>query len=148
MFSIEQIIYIKMDLALNNLQRLICHKTHQTKWIKCENKINILCFQQLIWWLYSLDKHWLLWYSRWRCISAIFVYTLLRLCTSNVNRLNKRKWFHIKKRQGADYANDQVLLTNTPVQAESLLRRLEQATGGISLYVNANKIVCAFLNKK
>ena len=23
----EQIIYIKMDLALNNLQRLICHKT-------------------------------------------------------------------------------------------------------------------------
>ena len=24
-FSIEQIIYIKMDLALNNLQMLICH---------------------------------------------------------------------------------------------------------------------------
>ena len=29
-FKIEQIIYIKMDLALNNLQRLICHKTQQT----------------------------------------------------------------------------------------------------------------------
>ena len=27
----ELIIYIKMDLALNNLQRLICHKTQQTK---------------------------------------------------------------------------------------------------------------------
>ena len=27
----ELIIYIKMDLALKNLQRLICHKTHQTK---------------------------------------------------------------------------------------------------------------------
>ena len=27
----EQIIYIKMDLALNNLQRLICHKTNLTK---------------------------------------------------------------------------------------------------------------------
>ena len=26
-FSIEQIIYIKMDLALNNQYRLICHKT-------------------------------------------------------------------------------------------------------------------------
>ena len=25
----EQIIYIKMDLALNNLQRLILHKTHK-----------------------------------------------------------------------------------------------------------------------
>ena len=23
--------YIKMDLALDNLQRLVCHKTHQTK---------------------------------------------------------------------------------------------------------------------
>ena len=31
LFSVEQIIYIKMDLALNNLQRLICHKTNQTK---------------------------------------------------------------------------------------------------------------------
>ena len=28
--KIEQIIYMKMDLALNNLQRLICHKTQQT----------------------------------------------------------------------------------------------------------------------
>ena len=27
----EQIIYIKKDLALNNLKRLICHKTKQTK---------------------------------------------------------------------------------------------------------------------
>ena len=26
LFEIELIIYIKMDLALNNLQRLICHK--------------------------------------------------------------------------------------------------------------------------
>ena len=26
----ELIIYIKMDLALNNLQRLICHKTQPT----------------------------------------------------------------------------------------------------------------------
>ena len=31
LFEIEQIIYIKMDLALNNLQRLIRHKTQQTK---------------------------------------------------------------------------------------------------------------------
>ena len=27
LIKIELIIYIKMDLALNNLQRLICHKT-------------------------------------------------------------------------------------------------------------------------
>ena len=29
-FEIELIIYIKMDLALNNLQRLTCHKTQPT----------------------------------------------------------------------------------------------------------------------
>ena len=31
MFGIELIIWIKMDLALNNLQRLICHKTQKKK---------------------------------------------------------------------------------------------------------------------
>ena len=30
MFEIELIICIKMDLALNNLQKLICHKTQLT----------------------------------------------------------------------------------------------------------------------
>ena len=30
LFEIEFIIYIKMDLALNNIQSLICHKTQQT----------------------------------------------------------------------------------------------------------------------
>ena len=30
LFEIELIIFIKMDLALNNLQRLICHKTQTT----------------------------------------------------------------------------------------------------------------------
>ena len=31
LFEIDLIIYIKLDLALNNLQRLICHKTQPTK---------------------------------------------------------------------------------------------------------------------
>ena len=31
MFEIELIIFIKMDLALNNLQRLICHKIQPTQ---------------------------------------------------------------------------------------------------------------------
>ena len=31
LIAVQEIIYIKMDLALNNLQRLICHKTHETK---------------------------------------------------------------------------------------------------------------------
>ena len=31
LFYMELIIQIKMDLALNNLQMLICHKTQQNK---------------------------------------------------------------------------------------------------------------------
>ena len=33
LFSIEQILYIKMDLALNNLQGLIYHKTKSSLYI-------------------------------------------------------------------------------------------------------------------
>ena len=39
----------------------------------------------------------------------------------------------------ADYAADIAFFGNTPSQAESLQYSLEQATGGIGLYVNANK---------
>ena len=38
-----------------------------------------------------------------------------------------------------DYADDIVLLANTPAQAKSLLHSLERAAGGIDLYVNADK---------
>ena len=53
-----------------------------------------------------------------------------RLPTTNVNRFNKRKWFHILKKHTrskryptetmtvTDYADDQVLLVNTLAQAE------------------------------
>ena len=45
LFEIELIIYIKVDLALNNLQKLICHKPKQqqqqhTQWSN-ERKVNI-----------------------------------------------------------------------------------------------------------
>ena len=38
----------------------------------------------------------------------------------------------------ADYADDLVLLANTPAQSESQLHSVEQAVG---LYMNANKTV-------
>ena len=37
LFEIELIIYIKMDLALNNLQGLIYHKTQSTNSYKTES---------------------------------------------------------------------------------------------------------------
>ena len=39
----------------------------------------------------------------------------------------------------ADYADDIMLLANTPAQAETLLHSLERAAGGIGLYLNADK---------
>ena len=39
-----------------------------------------------------------------------------------------------------NYADDIVLLTNIPIQAESLLHSLEQAAGGIGLHVNSDKM--------
>ena len=37
-----------------------------------------------------------------------------------------------------DYADDIVLLANTPTQAENMLHSLEQAAAGIGLHVNAH----------
>ena len=38
-----------------------------------------------------------------------------------------------------DYSDDLALLVNTPAQAASLMYSLEQALGGIGLYVNAKQ---------
>ena len=65
------------------------------------------------------------------------------------DRSNKRKWLYTKKARSRqypaetmtdeDYADDIVLLANALAQAEPLLHSLEQATGDIVFYVNANK---------
>ena len=47
LFEIELIIYIKMDLALNNLQRLICHKTKSNKYFQTKRKKNTQTFTYL-----------------------------------------------------------------------------------------------------
>ena len=48
LFEIELIIHIKMDLALNNLQRLICHKTQPTIHIFYSCILWLLCVPQML----------------------------------------------------------------------------------------------------
>ena len=81
-----------------------------------------------------------------RYISTKNVNNLPRLHNTNVNRSIKRKWFHIKKKSGwypgetmtdADYKDDLVLLI--PAQTKALLVSLDQAAGGIMLYIDKNK---------
>ena len=48
----------------------------------------------------------------------------------------------------ADYADDIVLLANTPSQAETLLNGLERAAGSIGLHVNADKTEYKCFNQR
>ena len=93
------------------------------------------------------------------CICTISVYNLPRLRTSTSIDLIEENGFILKKKvkskqypveiiTDADYADDITLLVNTPTQAETLLHSLEQATGGISLHVNAEKNGVRVLIKK
>ena len=64
------------------------------------------------------------------------------------SHLNTSRWNPTEIMTDVDYTDDLVFLTNTPAQATSLLYSLEQAARCIALYVNANKTVHVFLNKK
>ena len=47
-----------------------------------------------------------------------------------------------------DYADDIVLLANTPAQAETLLHSMEWAAAGIGIHVNAHKTECRCFNQR
>ena len=51
----------------------------------------------------------------------------------------RSSWYPAETKTNADYTNDPMLLTITPAEAKYLLYNLEQAAGGISFYVNADK---------
>ena len=59
----------------------------------------------------------------------------------NIFELTKKRSrrYPTKTITDADYANDIVILANTPNQAETLLHSLEWATAGIHLHINAHK---------
>ena len=52
----------------------------------------------------------------------------------------RSRWYLTQTIMDADYADDTVLLANTPAEADSLLHSLEQATNGIDLHGNADKM--------
>ena len=82
-------------------------------------------------------------------LAPYLFYILFRLHTMNINRFNKRKWFHIKKKKkGKNLTiscknrcrlHNLMLLTNTPAQAEYLLHSRDQIAGCIGFYLNTNK---------
>ena len=90
--------------------------------------------------------------------STLFAHYLPWLLTSNVDRSDEKNGFTLKKKKAesrwysaqtitdADYADDIVLLADTPTQAESLLHSLEQAVLA-STWMQAKQSTCV-LNKE
>ena len=60
----------------------------------------------------------------------------------------RNKRYPAETMTNAHYTDDLVLLANTPTEAESLLRSIKQAEGGIGLSVTANKTEYIFFKQK
>ena len=75
-----------------------------------------------------------------------YIQTLIDLRKENgfILKTTRSRQNPVETIMDADYADDLMLLTNTPVQAECLLHSLEQATKGIDHYVNSDKTVHMF----
>ena len=78
----------------------------------------------------------------------LFIICLDYVLRTSIDKIRENGFELTKKRSrrypaktitDADYADDIVILVNTPNQAETLLHSLERAAAGIGLYVNAHK---------
>ena len=78
----------------------------------------------------------------------LFIICLDYVLRTSIDKIKENSFELTKKRSrsystktitDADYTDDIVILTNTPVQAETLLHTLERAAAGIGLHVNAHK---------
>ena len=78
----------------------------------------------------------------------LFIICLDYVLRTSIDKIRENGFELTKKRNGrypaktitdADYADDIVILANTPDQAEKLLHSLERTAAGIGLYVNAHK---------
>ena len=80
------------------------------------------------------------------CLDYVFR-TSTDLIKENGVRLKKKarsRRYPAETIMDADYADNIALLANTLTKAESLLHNWEQAVGGISFHVNANKTEYVF----
>ena len=74
------------------------------------------------------------------CLDYVFRTSIDKIRENGFKLTKKRsRWYPVKTITDADYADDIVILANTPNQAETLLHSLERATAGIGLHVNAHK---------
>ena len=92
--------------------------------------------------LYILFRDRILWYCSLFiiCLDYVFRTSIDKIRENGIELTKKRsKRYPAKTITDADYAEDIVLLANTPNQPETLLHSLERAAAGIGLHVNAHK---------
>ena len=86
----------------------------------------------------------------------LFIICLDYVLRTSINKIKENGFKLTKERSrrytaktitDADYADDIVLLANTPALAETLLHSLERAAAGIGLHINAHKTECMCLNQ-
>ena len=58
----------------------------------------------------------------------------------NLLKTARSRWYPTETIEDAEYADDQALLANIPVQAKFLLHNQEQAAKGIGHYGNSDKM--------
>ena len=77
---------------------------------------------------------------------------MLRMSTNKMKdnsfKLAKERRYPTQKIMDTDYADDIVLLANTPTQAKSLLHSLELAAAATGLHVNADKTEYMCFNQR
>ena len=87
----------------------------------------------------------------------LFIISLEYVLITSIDKMKDNSLKLTKKRSkrypaqtisDADYADDLVLLANTPAQAETLLHSLERAAAGIGLHFNANKTEYTCFNQR
>ena len=120
----------KEDLALNNLQWLICHKTQPNQ------IIGVLQGDTLAPYLFII------------CLDYALRTSIDRMKENGFKLTKERsRKYPAQTITDDDYVDDIALLANTPSQAETQLHSLEQAVAGIGLHVNAHMTECMCFNQ-
>ena len=86
----------------------------------------------------------------------LFIICLDYMLTTSIDKIKENGFELTKKRSrrypaktitDADYADDIMILANTPNQTKTLLHSLERAAAGIGPHVNAHKTECMYYNQ-
>ena len=78
----------------------------------------------------------------------LFIICLVYVLRTSIDRKERNRRYSTQTITDTDYADDIVLLANTPTQTETLLHSLKWAAAAIGLHVNADKMEYTHFNQR